>query len=66
MQQLTEPEQNHKEVAKVFLINRKSATVIIPREFAKHQGLTATTHVTIEETSEGILIKRINLQGDKK
>jgi Antidote-toxin recognition MazE, bacterial antitoxin len=54
-----------KGIAKVFFINKVSATVIIPVDIARKYGLNQTSHVTVEETPDGILIKRLALdRGD--
>jgi hypothetical protein len=54
-----------KEIAKVFFINKVSATVIIPVDIARKYGLNQTSHVTVEEAPDGILIKRLDLnRGD--
>jgi hypothetical protein len=50
-----------KEIAKVFFINKVSATVIIPIDIARRYGLNQTSHVTVEETAEGILIRKLDL-----
>jgi hypothetical protein len=50
-----------KSVAKIFLINKLSATIIIPAESARRKGLDHPSHVIIEEVSEGILIRKLNL-----
>ena len=50
---------NSKEISKIFLINKISATLIIPIEIARRYGLNEPTHVIVEETSEGILIRKL-------
>ena len=49
-----------KDVTKIFLLNRVSATVIIPAAMARRAGLNNPTHVSIEEVEEGILIKKLD------
>jgi bifunctional DNA-binding transcriptional regulator/antitoxin component of YhaV-PrlF toxin-antitoxin module len=51
----------NKEIAKIFLINKISATLIIPLEIAKRHGLNEPSHVTVEECPEGILIKKLEV-----
>jgi hypothetical protein len=58
MQTTTVQRQEVKQVAKLFHINKISTTMIIPIELARKHGLTASSHVTVEETPEGILIKQ--------
>ena len=47
-----------KGVAKIFLTNKISATLIIPIGTAKKYDLTESSHVVVEETDKGILIRR--------
>lgn len=48
-----------KEIIKTWLAGHCSCTLVIPKEFAKEYGLDAPTHVIVEGTSEGILIKKL-------
>ena len=50
-----------KGVAKIFLTNKISATLIITIGTARKYGLTESSHVVVEETEKGILIRKINL-----
>jgi hypothetical protein len=56
-----------KQIAKVFLINNVSATLIIPAEIARKKGIDHPSHVTVEEVEDGqvveagILIKKLDL-----
>jgi hypothetical protein len=52
------------EVAKVFLLNDKSATLIIPAEIARKHGLYRGSHVTVQDTPEGILVKKLKVGAD--
>ena len=52
---------NPKQVAKIFLINKVSVTCIIPIETARKYGLNDSSHVVVEETDDGILIRKLNL-----
>jgi bifunctional DNA-binding transcriptional regulator/antitoxin component of YhaV-PrlF toxin-antitoxin module len=51
----------NKEVTKVFLTNRVSATLIIPIEIARRHGLNEPSHVVVEEKPEGILIRKLQV-----
>ena len=51
-----------KEVTKIFLTNRISATLIIPIELARKHGLNEPTHVVVEEIPEGILIRKLQFE----
>jgi bifunctional DNA-binding transcriptional regulator/antitoxin component of YhaV-PrlF toxin-antitoxin module len=50
-----------KEVTKTFLSGRLSATLIIPIDIARRHGLDEPSHVIVEETDVGILIRRLEL-----
>jgi bifunctional DNA-binding transcriptional regulator/antitoxin component of YhaV-PrlF toxin-antitoxin module len=50
-----------KEITKIFLSGRLSATLIIPIEMARRHGLEKPSHVIVEERPEGILIKKLEL-----
>lgn len=51
--------KNKKEIMKTWLAGQHSCTLIIPKEFAKEYGLDEPTHVIVEGTPEGILIKKL-------
>jgi hypothetical protein len=42
-----------------YLTGKLTATLILPMEVAKKHGLTKASDITVEETSEGLLIKKI-------
>ena len=48
-----------REIVKTWLAGQYSCTLIIPKEFAKEYGLDKHSHVIIEGTSEGILIRKL-------
>jgi hypothetical protein len=50
-----------KEITKIFLSGRISATLIIPIEMARRYGLEKAAHVVIEETPQGILIRKLEV-----
>jgi hypothetical protein len=52
---------NNKEIIKTWLTGQHSCTLVIPREFAKEYGLEEPSHVIVEGTEEGILIKKITI-----
>ena len=52
---------NKKEIIKTWLTGKHSCTLVIPREFAKEYGLDEPTHVIVEGTSKGILIRKLSL-----
>ena len=53
--------ENQKKIAPVFLSNGLSSTVIIPIELARKYAIDRPSHVTIEDTQDGILIKKLVL-----
>ena len=48
-----------KEIVKTWLAGQYSCTLIIPKEFAKEYGLDKPSHVIVEGTSDGILIRKL-------
>ena len=50
---------NKKEIIKTWLTGKHSCTLVIPRDFAKEYGLDEPSHVVVEGTSEGILIRKL-------
>jgi bifunctional DNA-binding transcriptional regulator/antitoxin component of YhaV-PrlF toxin-antitoxin module len=53
-----------KEIIKTWLAGQQSCTLVIPKEFAKIYGLDQPSHVVVEGRPDGILIKKLQLQGD--
>jgi hypothetical protein len=53
----------NKEIIKTWLAGQRSCTLVIPKEFAKVYGLDEPSHVLIEGRPDGILIKRLELNG---
>ncbi|MFL6376629.1 MAG: AbrB/MazE/SpoVT family DNA-binding domain-containing protein, partial [Nitrososphaeraceae archaeon] len=51
----------NKEVTKTWLAGQNSCTMVIPKDFAKLYGLDQPSYVVIEGRSDGILIKRLEL-----
>ena len=47
-----------KEITKIFLSGKLSATLVIPIEIARRHGLERPAHVIVEERPEGILIRK--------
>jgi hypothetical protein len=50
-----------KEITKTWLTGQSSCTMVIPKDFAKEYGLDQPTHVVIEGTPDGILIRKLRL-----
>jgi hypothetical protein len=56
------PNLNHsKEITKTWLTGQKSCTLIIPREIARRHGLEEPSHVLVEETPQGIMIRKLQV-----
>lgn len=49
----------HEKIHFIYLTGKLSATLIIPIEIAKKHGLNKASEITVEETSEGLLVKKI-------
>jgi hypothetical protein len=52
---------NKKEIIKTWLAGRHSCTLIIPKDFAKEYGLDKPSHVIVEGTEKGILIRKLDI-----
>ena len=50
-----------KTIVRTWLAGHSSCTLVIPKAFAKQYGLDRPSHVIIERTSEGILIKKLRV-----
>jgi hypothetical protein len=55
----------NKAITKTFLSGRLSATLVIPIEMARRNGLEKPANVIVEERPDGILVRRLNLSGDQ-
>jgi hypothetical protein len=54
--------KDRKQITKIFLMNKISATLIIPIEIARRNGLDHPRHITVEEVPEGgILIRKLDI-----
>jgi hypothetical protein len=51
----------NKEITKTWLTGQKSCTLIIPREIAHKYGLEEPSHVIVEETPQGIMIRKLEV-----
>ena len=50
-----------KDIIRSWLTGHNSCTLIIPKDFAKEYGLDKPGHVLIKGTSQGILIKKLEV-----
>jgi hypothetical protein len=53
--------QREKCIRSTFLSGKLSATLIIPIDIARRNGLDQPSQVVVEETAEGILIRKVDL-----
>ncbi len=51
-----------KQIIRTWLTGKSSCTLVIPKEFAKEYALDQPSHVVIQKTPEGILIKKLDMQ----
>ena len=49
------------EIAKTWISGTRSVTLILERSIAEKYGLTEPSHVVLEATEEGILIKKLEV-----
>jgi hypothetical protein len=54
-------EKNEMEIVKTWLTGQHSCTLIVPRSFAKRYGLDEPSHVIVEGTNNGILIRKLEV-----
>jgi bifunctional DNA-binding transcriptional regulator/antitoxin component of YhaV-PrlF toxin-antitoxin module len=52
---------NIKGISKIWLTNKISATLIIPKEIALRNGLNDDSRVVVEQTDKGILIRKLEI-----
>jgi hypothetical protein len=50
-------------LSKIWLTNKLSATLIIPIDIARKHGLAEPSHVVVEDTDQGILIRKLKMEG---
>jgi hypothetical protein len=56
-----EPNASRKKITTTFLSGTTSCTLIIAKEIAKKYGIDEPSHVIVEGTEEGILIRKLEL-----
>lgn len=56
-------QKDHIRIAPVFLSNGISSTLVIPIDLARKYEIDKPTHVTIQDTQNGILIKKLEVKG---
>jgi len=62
MQQDEYDKQNRaKEIVRTWITGNCSATLVIPREFAKEYGLDQPSHVLVEKKTDGLLIRKLEI-----
>lgn len=54
-------EKKNREVTKTWIQGQNSCVLVIPRSVAKEYGLDSPSHVVVEGTSEGILIRKLEI-----
>lgn len=56
-----EKAESSKKIAPIFLTNKLSATLIIPIDLARRHGIDGPSHVIIEDTANGIVIRKLEV-----
>jgi bifunctional DNA-binding transcriptional regulator/antitoxin component of YhaV-PrlF toxin-antitoxin module len=51
-----------RKITSTFLSGKLSATIVIPIEIARKHGLKCPSEVVVEDTEEGILIRKIDME----
>ena len=49
------------EISKIWITGKSSYTMVIPKRFALELKLDSNSHLVIEKTSGGLLIKRLEV-----
>jgi len=52
---------NNKEITRTWISGQNSCTLIIPKSVAKEYGLESPSHVIVERTERGILIRKLEI-----
>ena len=52
----------NKRIRSTFLSGKLSATLVIPIDIARRHGLNQPSQVVVEETENGILIRKLDLE----
>jgi hypothetical protein len=55
-------QENEKKIGTIFLSNGLSCTLIIPIDIARKYAIDRPSHVTIEDTQDGILVKTLEFK----
>ena len=50
------------EISKIWMTNKLSATLVIPIKFARKHKLDKPSHVIVEDSEKGIIIRRLNIE----
>jgi adenosine deaminase len=54
---------DYKRITHTYLSGKLSTTLIIPIETARKYGIDKPSNVIVEETDDGILIKKLEIKG---
>ncbi|MDE1862008.1 MAG: hypothetical protein KGI33_03745 [Thaumarchaeota archaeon] len=52
---------DNKEIVKTWLTGNSSCTLVIPKRFAIEYGLDKPVHVIIEKRSDGLLVRKLDV-----
>jgi hypothetical protein len=52
---------NNKEITKTWISGQNSCTLVIPKSVARQYGLDSPSHVVVEATAQGILIRKLEV-----
>ena len=58
---ISDNKRNNKEITKTWISGQNSCTLVIPRSVAIEYGLDSPSHVIVEKTPEGILIRKLEV-----
>jgi hypothetical protein len=61
MSTINNENNQQQEITKTWISGQSSCTLIIPKSVAVQYGLDTPTHVVVEGTPEGILIRKLSI-----
>jgi hypothetical protein len=62
MSTINNENNQQQEITKTWISGQSSCTLIIPKSVAVQYGLDTPTHVVVEGTPEGILIRKLSIR----
>jgi hypothetical protein len=61
IQNQNKPKTTVREITKTWVSGQNSCTLVIPKSIVKEYGLDKPSHVVVEGTDKGILIRKVRI-----